>query len=73
MSDYNLSVDILRGQMAGALSDNEEQFFWTICEAVESVDFEHACEFSENIDCDPETVAQRLRAMADLICPGETA
>lgn len=71
MSDYSISTSLLRDQMAAAIAENEEQFFYVICEAVECVDFDEACEFSDYVQSDAELVAKRLRAMASLIFDSE--
>lgn len=72
MSDYSIEADVLRGQMARALANNAEQFFWVVTQAVADVDFEEAMDMAELADdAGPRRCVARLRQMADAIAAGE--
>ncbi|MBY5988229.1 hypothetical protein [Roseovarius atlanticus] len=72
MSDYNFDVDILRGQMARVLSDNEEQFAFVITEAISKIDISEAIELGQlGDDADADTAIANLRALADAIEAGQ--
>ena len=71
MSDFHMSADFLRGQMAQALADNPEQAIWVLAELTDLIHTpEDLQEHVSNMDQPPECVATFYRRLADLIDPG---
>jgi hypothetical protein len=68
VSDYNFDTDVLRGQMADKLAENEEQFAFVITNAICNVDIDAAIELGQLGDeANSETAAAKLRKLADAI------
>ena len=69
MSDFHMSADFLRGQIADALSDNVEQAVWVFGALAAELHLDEIEEFIDNIDQDPKQVAQFYRDFAHLLDP----
>ncbi len=72
MSDYYFQTDVLRGQMADRLAENEEQFLFVLTNALSHVAADDLIEAGELGDeADAELVVFNLRKIADAIKAGE--
>lgn len=70
MSDFYLTVDVLRGQMAEALLDNIEQAVWVLAEFAERAgpaEIRELAEFAAHIEHDTTEVAAFWRGFAETV------
>lgn len=77
MSDYSIDCRISRGEMASALSDNEEHLVYVLSEALWGMDMDYAIELGslpdEIVDDEPskKQLVDKLRRLADAVENGE--
>ena len=72
MTDYTFNTEVLRGQMADVLAENEEQFLFVLTNALSRIVADEVIEMGRLGDeADPDLVVGNLRKIADAIEAGE--
>lgn len=70
MSDFYVSVDMLRGQVSDMLYEDQEHLMWVLADLAARCDASELHEHIDGIDSDAAEVAQFFRDLAELIEAG---